>query len=142
MATSFNRVILAGNLTRDPELRFLSNEQAVVKFSLAVNRRYKDRSGEMQEEATFVDCEAWSRTAELVGQYLTKGSSCLVEGRLKLDRWEDRDGNNRSQLRVVAENVQFLDSRGGGQSSDRVERRDEPARQSGPPALADDDPPF
>ena len=112
---SYNRVIIAGNLTRDPEVRFLSNEQAVANFGLAMSRKFKDRQGNLQEEATFVDVECWGRTAELVGQYLTKGRGALVEGRLKLDQWEDQQGQKRSKLKIVAETVQFLNSGQRGQ---------------------------
>src|SRR5690242_4041623 len=111
MALQLNRVLLAGNLTRDPQVRFFANERAVADFGLAINRRYKTADGQMKEEVTFVDVEAWGRTAELVGQYLTKGRACFVEGRLRLDSWEDKkDGQKRSKLKVVADNVQFLDS--------------------------------
>jgi single-strand DNA-binding protein len=108
MSLNLNTVLLAGHLTRDPQLRSLPNDRTVVSFSLAINRRYKGADGEMKEESTFVDCEAWGRTAELVGQYLAKGSACYLEGRLKLDSWEDKEGGKRSRLKVVADNVQFL----------------------------------
>jgi single-strand DNA-binding protein len=111
MSANINRVLLAGNLTRDPQCRFLANEQAVVNFGLAINRRWKGNDGQMKEETTFVDVEAWGRLAELVGQFLTKGKPCFVEGRLKLDAWEDKDGAKRSKLKVVADSVQFLGSR-------------------------------
>ena len=108
MSLNVNTVILAGHLTRDPEMRSLTGEKVVVNFSLAINRRYKGNDGEIKEDSTFVDCEAWGRTAELVGQYLAKGSAAYVEGRLKLDNWQDKDGKNRSRLKVVVENVQFV----------------------------------
>ena len=114
---SYNRVILMGNLTRDPELRNLGNDNHVAGFGLAVNRRFKDKNGERQEEVTFVDVECWGKTAELVAQYLTKGRAALIEGRLKLDQWEDKDGGKRSKIKVVAEVVQFLGSRDDGQQS-------------------------
>ena len=116
MSVAVNRVLLGGNLTRDPQVRFLANEQAVANFGLAINRRFKGSDGQMKDEVTFIDIEAWGRTAELVGQYLTKGRACFVEGRLKLDNWDDKDGQKRSKLKVVADSVQFLDSgnRGGG----------------------------
>ena len=103
-------VTATGNLTRDPEVRALANSQSVASFGLAINRRYKGSDGEMKEDVTFVDVEAWGRTAELVGQYLTKGRACFIEGRLKLDQWDDKDGNKRSRLKVVADSVQFMDS--------------------------------
>lgn len=114
MAGSFNKVILLGNLTRDPEVRHTSSNQAVCKFGLATNRRFKSADGELREEVTFVDCEAWGRTAEVIGQYLKKGRPVFIEGRLRLDQWEDKnDGSKRSRLLVVVESFQFVDSRGG-----------------------------
>jgi single-strand DNA-binding protein len=117
VAVAVNRVLLGGNLTRDPQVRFLANEQAVANFGLAINRRFKGSDGQMKDEVTFIDIEAWGRTAELVGQYLTKGRACFVEGRLKLDNWDDKDGQKRSKIKVVADSVQFLDSgnRGAGE---------------------------
>jgi single-strand DNA-binding protein len=157
MAVAINRVLLGGNLTRDPQVRFLANEQAVANFGLAINRRFKGSDGQMKDEVTFVDIEAWGRTAELVGQYLTKGRACFVEGRLKLDSWDDKDGQKRQKLKVVADSVQFLDSgnRGGAdqtgnrgaQTGDGDQAGDAPAPSSKPsrpaPAPAnDDEPPF
>lgn len=119
MAGSFNKVMLMGNLTRDVEIRHTSGNTAVGNFGIAVNRRYKTQSGEQREEVTFVDCEAWGRTAEVMAQYLSKGKPVFIEGRLKLDQWEDRNGaGKRSKLSVVVENFQFVDSgQGGGQGS-------------------------
>lgn len=111
MTLYLNRVTLAGNLTRDPQVRFLANEQAVADFGLAINRRYKTKEGEAKEEVTFVDITAWGRTAELVGQYLTKGSPCYIEGHLKLEGWETQAGEKRQKLKVVADTVQFLGSK-------------------------------
>ncbi|MHC4107281.1 MAG: single-stranded DNA-binding protein [Planctomycetota bacterium] len=116
MSANFNKVFLMGNLTRDVELKYTPNNQAVAAIGIAVNRRYRTKEGEDREDTTFVDCEAWGRTAEVMNQYLAKGRPVFVEGRLKLDRWQDKDGNNRSKLRVVVENFQFIDSRGGGQA--------------------------
>jgi single-strand DNA-binding protein len=117
MAGSFNKVLLMGNLTRDVEIRHTSGNTAVGNFGIAVNRRFKTQSGEQREEVTFVDCEAWGRTAEVMSQYLGKGRSVFIEGRLKLDQWEDKNGGGkRSKLSVVVENFQFVDSnQGGGQ---------------------------
>ncbi len=112
---NFNRVFLMGNLTRDVELKYTPSNQAVANIGLAVNRRYKTKdTGEQREETTFVDCEAWGRTAEVMNQYLAKGRPVFIEGRLKLDTWQDQNGGNRSKLKVVVENFQFVDSRGGG----------------------------
>ncbi len=110
---SFNKVILLGNLTRDPELKHVAGNQAVAELGLAVNRRYRTKDNEEREEVTFVDCEAWGRTAEVIKQYLTKGSPIFIEGRLKLDQWETPQGEKRSKMRVVIENFQFIGSRGG-----------------------------
>ena len=113
---NYNRVILIGNLTRDPEIRYTPSGMAVATFGLAVGRRWKDKtSGEMREETTFVDIDAWGKQAELAGQYLAKGRPLLVEGRLKLDQWEDRETKQkRSKLKVVCERFQFLGTREGG----------------------------
>jgi single-strand DNA-binding protein len=110
---SFNRVILLGNLTRDPELRYITSGSAVTDLGLAVNDRRKNANGEWVEETTFVDVTLWARTAEVACEYLTKGSPVLIEGRLKLDTWEGNDGQKRSKLRVVGERMQMLGSRGG-----------------------------
>lgn len=131
MSLNLNHVVLAGNLTRDPELRQINPERVVANVGIAINRRWKNANGEQQEEATFIDLEAWGRTAELMGQYLKKGSPVYVEGRLKLDQWEDKDGQKRSRLKVVAENIQFLSTRptgDGGTAGD--------AAPAAPPARA------
>ncbi len=109
---SFNRVILVGNLTRDPELRYIPSGTAVCDVGLAVNDRRKTASGEWIDETTFVDVTLWSRTAEVASEYLSKGSPVLIEGRLKLDTWE-KDGKKNSKLRVVAEKMQMLGTKGG-----------------------------
>lgn len=107
----FNKVILVGNLTRDPEVRYTPKGVAIAKVGLAVNRVWKSETGEQREETTFVDIDVFGRTAEIVGQYLRKGSPALFEGRLRLDTWEDKSGQKRSKLTVVAETVQLLGSR-------------------------------
>ena len=150
---SFNRVILVGNITRDIELRYTPSGTAVTELGLAVNDRRKNQQGEGIEETTFVDVTLWGRTAEVASEYLGKGSSCLVEGRLKLDTWET-DGQKRSKLRVIGERMQMLGSRqgggsggggGGGGAPQRAESAysqavsNEPAAPSAP---ADDDIPF
>jgi single-strand DNA-binding protein len=108
MPLNLNHVTLAGHLTRDPEVKNLSGQKTVAVFGLAANRRWKTPEGEQKEEVTFVDCEAWGRTAELIGQYLAKGSPAYVEGRLKTDAWEDKEGHKRSRLKLVVDSVQFL----------------------------------
>jgi single-strand DNA-binding protein len=110
-----NKVILIGNLTRDPQLKYLPSQTAVAEFGLATNRRYKTASGEDREEVCFVDCSAFGRTAELINQYCQKGRPLYIEGRLKFDSWEDKQGGGkRSKLSVVVENFQFLGGREGG----------------------------
>lgn len=140
MSLNLNHVVLAGNLTRDPETKFLANERAVCNFGIAINRKWKDNAGNAKEETTFVDIEAWGRTAELVGQYLKKGSPVYIEGRLKLDTWE-KDGQKHSKLRVSADSVQFLG--GGKRESDAAEPSpQQPTRPSAPPAGDAESPPF
>ncbi len=112
---SFNKVILVGNLTRDPELRYSPKGMAIAKVGLAVNRVWTNEAGEKKEEVTFVDVDCFGRTAENVGQYMRKGRPMLVEGRLRLDQWDDKQtGQKRQRLGVVAESVQFL---GGNQEA-------------------------
>jgi single-strand DNA-binding protein len=110
---SFNKVILVGNLTRDPELRYTPKGLAIAKIGLAVNRNWRTETGEQKEEVTFVDVDAFGKQAETLGQYMRKGSPILIEGRLRLDQWDDKQtGQKRSKLGVVVEGFQFL---GGGQ---------------------------
>ena len=113
MARSLNQVTLMGNLTRDPELRQTPTGQNVCSFSLALNRSYKDSSGEWQEATDYIDIVAWGPLAERVAQYLTKGRRCLVQGRLQSRSWE-QEGQKRSKVEVLANDVTFLDSRGAG----------------------------
>ena len=109
---SYNRVVLLGNLTRDPELRYIPSGTAVSEIGLAVNDRVK-KNDQWVDETTFVDVTRWGRTAEVANEYLSKGSSILIEGRLKLDTWE-KEGQKRSKLRVVADKMQMVGGRGGG----------------------------
>src|SRR6516164_142978 len=123
---SFNKVILVGNLTRDPELRYTPKGMAIAKIGLAVNRVWKNEAGETKEEVTFVDIDAFGRSAETISQYVKKGSPLLVEGRLRLDQWDDKQtGQKRSRLGVVLEAFQFL---GGG----RGDAGNQPAAQHPP----------
>ena len=133
---NYNKVLLMGNLTRDPELKRTSSDMAVAQIGMAVNRRYKDKTGELKEETTFVDCEAWGKTAETMAKYLAKGRPVFIEGRLKLDQWQDKDGNNHSKLKIVIEKFEFVDSRGGQSSTSSTQE----AVATAPPA--DDDIPF
>jgi single-strand DNA-binding protein len=112
---SFNKVMLLGNLTRDPEVKYTPKGSAVADIGLAVNRTYTTDGGEKREETTFVDVTMWGRQAEIAGEYLKKGRPLFVEGRLQLDTWDDKQtGQKRSKLRVVCENFQMLGSRDGG----------------------------
>jgi len=110
MALHLNSVCVAGNLTRDPQVRFFANDKSVCDFGIAINRKFRTSDGEQKEETTFVDIECWNRQAELCGQYLTKGRNCMIEGSLKLDQWEDKDGNKRSKLKISAQKVHFIGS--------------------------------
>jgi single-strand DNA-binding protein len=133
---SFNKVILLGNVTRDPELRYIANGTAVTDIGLAVNDRRKTASGEWVEETTFVDVTLWGRTAEVAGEYVTKGSPLLIEGRLKLDTWE-KDGKKNSKLRVVCDRMQLLGSRsGGGEGGGGGKGRSRPAGRGAGPSSA------
>ena len=132
---NLNKVMLMGNLTRDPELRYTPSNMAVVNLGLAINRRWRNQQGEQQEETTFVDCEAWGKTAEVINQYFRKGKPIFIEGRLKLDQWQDKEGHNRNRLKVVVETFQFVESRGDGGGAAPSHGGDEYAsapRQSGP----------
>ncbi|MCO8124421.1 single-stranded DNA-binding protein [Stieleria sp. TO1_6] len=129
---SYNRVILVGNLTRDIELRYIPSGQAVSDVTVAVNDRRKTANGEWVDEATFVDVTLWGRNAEVASEFLSKGAPVLIEGRLKLDRWET-DGQKRSKLRVICEKMQMLSNRpgGGGGGSGSPPPRQSGSTQSG-----------
>ena len=121
---SFNKVILVGNLTRDPELRYTPKGMAIAKLGLAVNRVWRNEAGESKEEVTFIDIDAFGKQAETIGQYLKKGRPILIEGRLRLDQWDDKQtGQKRSKLGVVMENFQFLDSGNRGEAGGEAPRR-------------------
>ena len=109
---NFNRVILMGNLTRDPELKYLPSNTAVCEFGLAVSRRYRDRDGNQKEEVCFVDLTAFGKVGEIINQYMSKGRPILIEGRLKFDTWTGQDGQKRSKHTVVLDNFTFVGSRG------------------------------
>ncbi len=120
---SFNKVILLGNLTRDPEVRYTPKGTAVADLGIAVNRTYTAENGEKREEVTFVDVTFWGRTAENAGQYLKKGRPVFIEGRLQLDSWDDKQsGQKRTKLKVVGEILQFLGGRPGGAGDERARR--------------------
>jgi single-strand DNA-binding protein len=142
---SFNKVILVGNLTRDPELRYTPKGTAIAKIGVAVNRVWTNEAGEKKEEVTFVDVDVFGRTAENVGQYMRKGRPILIEGRLRLDQWDDKQtGQKKSKLGVVAETVQFLGSAPGGDGGAPAPARQRPAAAAAAPAgepLEGDGPP-
>jgi single-strand DNA-binding protein len=141
---SFNKVILAGNLTRDPELRYTPKGTAIARLGLACNRKWKSETGELKEEVTFVDVDAFGKQAETIGQYLKKGRPILIEGRLRYETWEDKQTKQKkSKLGVVLENFQFLDSgnRGEGGAAEAPAARPAPAAASAPASGEADGPP-
>jgi single-strand DNA-binding protein len=136
---SFNKVILMGNLTRDPELRVTPKGTAVCQIGIAVNQTYKDKDGNTKDETTFVDVDVFGRQAEVIAKYMTKGRPILIEGRLKLDSWESKEGEKRSKLKVVLENFQFVGSRGEGEgaaSAPSTEDNAPPSRPASRPSPA------
>ena len=155
---NLNKVMLIGNLTRDPELRVTPKGTAICTFSLAVNRKFKDESGGEREEVTYVDIEAWGKSGENISKYCTKGRPLFVEGRLRLDQWEDKNTKEkRSRMKVVCENFQFLGSGraeggapGGGEGGDQPRYAAPAPRNSASPKPAapaqqenlDEDVPF
>ena|SRR6516225_9093546 len=144
MAT-FNKVILLGNLTRDPELRYTPQGSAVCEFALALNYQYTNKqTGQKVEEVSFIDIVAWGKTGEICAEYLKKGRQVMIEGRLKQDRWEAQDGKKMSKVRVTAENVQFVGSRpaGEGGGGGGGKGGGAPAPEDGPPPGQEEDIPF
>ncbi len=152
---NLNKVMLIGNLTRDPEVKYTPKGTAVTDIGLAINRVYSTDGGEKREETTFIDVTLWGRTAEVVNQYCKKGSPLFVEGRLQLDTWEDKQsGQKRSKLRVVGEGIQLLGAKGSGGGSQgghsggdeeaptRQAPRPTPPRQEPSAPAEDDDIPF
>ncbi|NNM84905.1 MAG: single-stranded DNA-binding protein [Phycisphaerales bacterium] len=160
-----NKVFLMGNLTRDPQVSYLPSQTAVCEIGLAINRNWTAQDGQKKEEVTFVDCSAFGKTAETIGKYLKKGRPIFIEGRLKYDTWEDKEGKKRSRLRVVIDQFQFVDSRpggsggseggeGGGEGGGQAYRpaarpigrpaagNDAPPADDGPPPINESDIPF
>lgn len=137
---SLNKLHLIGNLTRDPELRHTPKGTAVAELGLAINREWKDESGQKQSEVTFVDVTLWGRTAELAQQYLSKGNPVYIEGRLQLETWDDKaTGQKRSKLKVIGENMQFLSSKNSGEREDRPQAQTPARQQAAAPADDEDD---
>ena len=116
---SYNKIIMLGNLTRDPQLTYLPSQTPVVEFGLATNRQWRDREGQQREDTCFIDCRAYGKMAENISKYCSKGRPLMIEGRLALDQWESQDGAKRSKHRIMVESFTFVDSKGsgGGQSS-------------------------
>ncbi len=158
---NFNKVILIGNLTRDPEMRYLPSQTPVVEIGLAVNRRWKGSDGQQKEETCFIDCVSFGKQAEVLNQYMSKGRPIMVEGRLQLDTWEGKDGSRRSKHKVVIEQFQFLgggqgsgqgSGQGGGQAAPRQQQQQPPSQsqdnndmgsqQPSPPDMGSDEIPF
>src|SRR5262245_16928797 len=147
---SFNKIIIVGNLGKDPELRYTPQGIAVCDFSMATNERKRDKSGEFQEVATWFRVTLWRNQAENAAKYLKKGSQVFIEGRLSLEEWTDRDGNTRQTLAVQASDMHFIGSRGDApppSGSDETEFAGPASSQESPPpitraAAADDDIPF
>jgi single-strand DNA-binding protein len=137
--SSFNRVILMGNLTRDPELRYIPSGTAVCEFGLAVNRTWKDKDGNSKDEVSFFDCVAWARTAEVIAEHMKKGRPILIEGYLKQETWQDKNGGgNRSKVKIIVDRFSFV----GGRSD--AAGGPPPAAEEAPAAapVSDDDVPF
>ncbi len=149
---NYNKVILVGNLTRDPQLSYLPSNTPVCEFGLAINRKWKSQDGEMRDETCFVDCRIFGRRAEVFNQYMSKGNPSLVEGRLRYEQWEGKDGQKRSKLSVVVDNFEFLGGGGRREGGDsgrapassqyaggREDERPPPPDEAGP---SGDDIPF
>jgi single-strand DNA-binding protein len=154
VARGINKVILVGNLGKDPELSYLPSGQSVAKFSLATSRSYKDKNGELKEETEWHNIVAWGKLGEICAQYLTKGRQAYIEGRIQSRTWEGRDGNKRTSVDIVASDMQMLGGRGeGGGSAEKPSRTvasehssapsmDEGSQETGAPEITDDDIPF
>lgn len=143
MAANYNRSILMGNLTKDPELRYIPNGSAVVNLRMAINRTYKSQSGELKEEVTYVSVVVWGKQAENCAEYLAKGSPVFVEGRLQSRQWETEDGQKRSVLEVVADRVQFLARKKSGEGESPALAGTHGLEEAASvPAVTEDDIPF
>jgi single-strand DNA-binding protein len=150
MSISLNHTIIAGNLTRDPESKRLQGDKCVCKFSLANSQKYKDASGESREDVIFLECQAWGRTAEVIWQHFTKGKPIIVEGKLKMDQWEDKTtGAMRSKIMLNVERFHFVPDGKRGESARPAEARGEPSAETTTPqpapssaARVDDETPF
>lgn len=131
---SYNKVIILGHMTKDPDLAYLPSQTAVIEFTLATNRKYKNADGQECDDTCFIDCRMYGKRAEVISKYCKKGTPLMVEGRLQLDRWEAQDGSKRSKHRIMASDFTFV---GGGQ-----ETKQEPSQSSYVPQSDHDDMPF
>ena len=139
---NFNKVLLVGNLTRDPQLSYTPNQAAVVDFGLAINRRWTGQDGNQRDETCFVDCRMFGRRAEVVNKYCKKGNPLLVEGRLTFDSWEAQDGSKRSKLRVTVENFEFIGGGGAGGANRAAQSVNGTDSQANNQTVKKDDIPF
>jgi len=145
---NYNKVILIGNLTRDPQLTYLPSQTPVVEFGLAINHRWRGQDGQQRDETCFIDCRMFGKRGEVINQYVRKGQQLMVEGRLQLDTWEGKDGQRRIKHRVFVENFEFLGGGGGGQSQGGYQAPrqsaapNRPAAPAGEPPYAEPEPPY
>lgn len=139
---SFNKIIMMGNLTRDPQLSYLPSQTPVVEFGLATNHKWKGQDGQMKEDICFVDCRMYGKRAEVISKYCQKGKPLMIEGRLTLDQWEAQDGSKRSKHRIFIENFTFVGSGGGGGGGGGNQSPNTAVTDDGPPPPTDDDIPF
>lgn len=141
MAGDLNRVTIIGRLTRDPELKYIQSGSAVANFSIATNKIYTTTSGDKKEEVSYFDCVAWGKMGEILAEYCQKGRRIAIEGRLQQRRWDDQDGNKRSKVEIIADNIQFLD---GKSSSDSISPENSRLAEAGPSEnpFSDDNIPF
>ncbi len=140
---NFNKTLIGGNMTRDPELKSLPSGQSVCGFGVAVNRKWKDAGGSLKEEVTFIDCKAWGKTGETIAQYFAKGKPIFVEGRLTLEQWDDKEGSKRSKLLVTVDSFQFVggkDDAASPKSAPAMAKTRAPAKSDEP--IESDDIPF
>lgn len=127
-----NIIVLAGRLTRDPQVRHLQSGTAVCEFGIAVERKWRNKDGQMQKETLFIDVNAWGGLGETIGKYMTKGRSILIRGVLRLNSWQDKEGNKHSKHTVVCDDCQFLDSKPNGESDNGGDQEEKPRRESFP----------
>ena len=138
MARGFSKAIIVGNMTRDPELRTTPSGAQVCSFTVAVNRNYKDGSGDNKEQVSFLDCSAWGRSGEIIAQYAKKGSGILVSGRIEQRSWEDKEGQKRSRVEIVVEDFNFIGGGNGDGGSNRVNLANNESQDVAPDDISDE----